>query len=373
MIRRPTPFLRRIRTRASLGLALLVLSGVIVAAAGAAGPVISFTLTGTQGDNGWYRSNVGIVWVVNAGSAVSGCVSTTLLSDTPGSTQGCSATDGTITNSSSVTIKIDRTAPLVTVAAAQRPPDANGWYNHPVSFSFSGTDTGSGIAGCSQATYGGPDNGAAAVAGSCRDNAGNQGSNAFGLSYDATAPTLSKVSVASGAAADVVRWSSTSAADTVVVRRVARGNKAQSTIFRGRAASFADKKVQKGLEYVYSVQAYDQADNASKPVSTVALPKVLTLRKTPYVPRAAQEPVLRWDAVRGASYYHVQLFRGAKRILAAWPNRAELALPAAWRWAGHSYRLSPGRYRWYVWEGLGRRSFARYRSVGSASFIVPRR
>jgi hypothetical protein len=211
------------------------------------------------------------------------------------------------------------------------------------------------------------------VAGSCRDNAGNQGSNAFGLSYDATAPTLSKVTVASGAAADVVRWSSTSAADTVVVRRVARGNKAQSTIFRGRAASFADKKVQKGLEYVYSVQAYDQADNASKPVSTVALPKVLTLRKTSYVPRAAQEPVLRWDAMRGASYYHVQLFRGAKRILAAWPNRAELALPAAWRWAGHFYRLSPGRYRWYVWEGLGRRSFARYRSVGSASFIVPRR
>ena len=151
------------------------------------------------------------------------------------------------------------------------------------------------------------------------------------------------------------------------------GNKAQPTIFRGRAASFADKKVQNGLEYVYSVQAYDQADNASKPVSAVGLPKVLTLRKTPYTPRAASKPVLRWDAARGASYYHVQLFRGAKRILAAWPNRAELVLPAAWRWAGHRYSLSPGRYRWYVWEGLGRRSFARYKSVGSASFIVPRR
>jgi hypothetical protein len=204
MIRRPTPLLRRIRTRASLGLALLVLSGAIVSAAGAAGPVISFTLTGTQGDNGWYRSNVGIAWVVNDGSAVSGCVSTTLLSDTPGSAQGCSATDGTITNSSSVTIKIDRTAPLVTAAAAQRPPDANGWYNRPVSFSFSGTDSGSGIAGCSQATYGGPDNGAAAVAGSCRDNAGNQGSNAFGLSYDATLPT----SCAGARRARLTRWSS---------------------------------------------------------------------------------------------------------------------------------------------------------------------
>jgi hypothetical protein len=270
-------------------------------------------------------------------------------------------------------IRIDADPPTGLSASIARSPDANGWYNHPVRVSWSGSDSTSGLAGCSSVNFAGPDAAAASVNGGCMDNAGNATASPVAVSYDATAPTLSKVSVASGAAADVVRWSSTSAADTVVVRRVARGNKAQSTIFRGRAASFADKKVQKGLEYVYSVQAYDQADNASKPVSTVALPKVLTLRKTSYVPRAAQEPVLRWDAMRGASYYHVQLFRGAKRILAAWPNRAELALPAAWRWAGHFYRLSPGRYRWYVWEGLGRRSFARYRSVGSASFIVPRR
>ena len=180
MDRRPTPFLRRIRTRASLGLALLVLSGVIVSTAAAAGgPEISYTLTGAQGDNGWYRSNVGVAWVVIGGMATSGCISTTLLSDTNGSNQVlCGVVDGSMaTASKSVTIKIDRAAPLVTAAAAQRPPDANGWYNHPVSFSFSGTDTGSGIAGCSQATYGGPDNGAAAVAGSLPgQNAGNDGS-----------------------------------------------------------------------------------------------------------------------------------------------------------------------------------------------------
>jgi len=69
----------------------------------------------------------------------------------------------------------------------------------------------------------------------------------------------------------------------------------------------------------------------------------------------------------------VQLFRGSKRILAAWPLKPTLDLPTAWRWAGHRYRLSPGRYHWYVWEGLGQRSFARYKTVGNASFIVPRR
>jgi hypothetical protein len=373
MRRSPTPLLRRIAPRVPLVLALLILSGVMVSAAAAAGPVISFSLSGTTGDNGWYRSNVGIAWVVSGGMATSGCVSTTLLSDTNGNKQSCTATDGTIENSSSVTIKIDKTPPQVTGATPQRAPDYNGWYNHPVAFSFSGSDGGSGLASCSQATYGGPDNGSAAVGGSCRDKAGNTGSNVFGLSYDATAPTLSKVEVASRAASALVHWQSTSPADTIVVRRSARGNKAEPTVFRGAASSFADKKIQRGLEYVYSLQSYDQAGNASKVVSAVALPKVLTLRKTPYTPRAAANPVLRWDAIRGATYYHVQLFRGKKRILAAWPSKNELTLPAAWRWAGHRYKLGPARYRWYVWEGIGKRSFARYRTLGSAAFIVPKR
>jgi hypothetical protein len=341
--------------------------------AGAAGPVISYTLSGTPGNSGWFRSNVGIAWVVTGGMTVSGCVSTTLLGDTPGSVQACTATDNTVTSSTSVTIKIDKTPPAVTAVAPQRPPDANGWYNHPVSFAFAGTDGGSGVAGCSQVAYNGPDTGNAAVTGTCQDNAGNSGTNAFGFHYDATPPTLSKVTVTSGAASDLVHWRSTSPTDMVVVRRAARGNKTQPTVFRGRQASFSDKRIQNGLEYVYSVQAYDEAENASKPISVVALPKILTLRKTPYVPRAASKPVLRWEAVHGASYYHVQVFRRKKRIFAAWPTSPKLGLPASWTWAGHRYRLAAGRYRWYVWEGLGLRSFARYKSLGNAQFIVPRR
>ena len=90
-------------------------------------------------------------------------------------------------------------------------------------------------------------------------------------------------------------------------------------------------------------------------------------------PRVAPRPILRWAAKRGASYYHVQLFRGSKRIFASWPTTHQLGLPAAWRWAGHRYRLRPGHYRWYVWVGLGPRSFAQYRAIGSAKFIVPKR
>jgi hypothetical protein len=372
MRRSPSP-LRGIWTRVPLLLALLVVSGVIVTTAAAAGPVITFTLSGTAGDNGWYRSNVGIVWAVSGGMATTGCVSTTLLSDTNGSKQSCTATDGTIENSTSVTIRIDRTPPQVTTASAQRAPDVNGWYNHPVGFTFSGSDGGSGIASCSQAAYSGPDNGAAVIGGSCRDNAGNVGSNSFGLRYDATPPALSKVGVTSKDADAVVRWQSTSPADTITLRRSARGNKAQSMLFRGAGSSFDDKKIQRGLEYVYTLQSTDEAGNVSKPVTAVALPKVLTLRKTPYTPRAAANPMLRWGAIRGATYYHVQLFRGSKRILAAWPAKPMLDLPTSWRWAGHRYKLGPGRYRWFVWEGIGKRSFARYKTLGHASFIVPRR
>ncbi|MGB2874691.1 MAG: hypothetical protein WBB76_04365 [Gaiellaceae bacterium] len=383
MHRCPTPLLRRIRTRASRGLrppafwhsfALAILAALVLcSSAGATGPEISFSLTGTQGDNGWYRSSVGIVWVVNGGMALSGCQSTTLLADTPGSTQECTASDGAITKSTSVTIRIDKTPPTVTTATPERAPDANGWFNHPVSFSFSGTDAGSGIAGCSQVSYAGPDNQNAAVTGTCQDKAGNEGSATFPLRYDATPPTLGKVTVTSGTAADVLRWSSSSPSDTVVVQRRARDTKTEATVFRGSGRSFTDKGARGGLEYVYSVQAFDQADNASKAISAVALPRVLTLRKTPYVPRAAQDPILRWEAAPGASYYHVQLFRAGKRILAAWPNRPELGLPATWKWAGHRYRLAPGLYRWYVWAGLGRRSFARYRTIGTGRFVVPQR
>jgi hypothetical protein len=141
-------------------------------------------------------------------------------------------------------------------------------------------------------------------------------------------------------------------------------------VFHGSGETFADKGIQPGLEYRYAVQTEDQAGNDSRRLSIIAFPKVVTLGTHRYVPRTAGAPVLRFQAVAGASYYHVQLFRRGKRILAAWPLRPQLALRASWRWAGHSYRLKPGRYHWFAWAGLGRRSAARYKRLGSAWFIV---
>jgi hypothetical protein len=133
-----------------------------------------------------------------------------------------------------------------------------------------------------------------------------------------------------------------------------------------------DRKVAAGLEYMYAVQTFDQAGNASKRLLVPGLAKVVTMRRLPYVPRVADQPILRWAGIRGASYYNVQLYRGSKRVFASWPIKNHLGLPAKWKWAGKVRRLTPGRYRWYVWAGLGKRSFARYRTLGSAQFIVPR-
>jgi hypothetical protein len=392
MHRRPVRFLRPKRRRVSLGLtrttvrrflalvALSMVAAVVPSSAAAGSLTITYTVDGISGANGWYRGSAGgnyivLHWHVSDPSATTvGCEPGLKISGpTTGLTSTCSAQSGPETATKSLTVKIDADPPTGVTASLGRAPDVNGWYNHPVGISWSGSDATSGIASCASVIYGGPDGAGAAVAGGCTDNAGNIASTPVAISFDATAPVLGKVTITSGVVADVLRWTSSGASDTAVVQRSARGNKDQPIVFRGTGSSFADKKIQSSLEYTYSVQTSDQAGNASQKILVDALPKVLTLRKLPYVPRASSKPILRWEARRRASYYHVQLFRGSKRIFAAWPVKNEIGLPAAWKWSGHRYRLGPGHYRWYVWVGLGRRSFAHYKAVGSARFIVPRR
>jgi hypothetical protein len=391
MRRRPMHFPRSVVRGVSLGsqhgrkrlsLVLLVTIGFLLALVpgmgrAASGPSITFSCTSRPSCLGWYTSNVTVTWSFSDPSGIlntDGCNTRTITADTSGSAQHCYVQNtNEVWSKVDLSIKVDKTPPQITAVSPDRATDSNGWYTHPVTIAWSGSDATSGIAACTSLTYSAPDTEAASAMGNCRDNAGNVASAPLGFKYDGTAPVLSKVTITSGAAADVLRWASSSPSDTAVVQRAARGNKEQPIVFRGTGGSFADKKIQHSLEYTYSVQTSDQAGNASQKIAVSALPKVLTLRKLPYVPRASSKPILRWDAVRRATYYHLQLFRGAKRIFAAWPVKNELGLPAAWKWSGHRYRLGPGHYRWYVWAGLGRRTFAHYKAVGSAQFIVPRR
>ena len=263
-------------------------------------PSITLNLSGEAGDNGWYRSNVSVSWTVSDStgiSASSGCEPRVLTSDTEGTTLTCSASNNAkppLSNSVSVTIKIDRIA-----------------------------------------------------------------------------PRLSDVSVTPGDGTNFLQWRSTSRSDTLRIERSLRRGKARPEVFPGLGGdSFTDTSIQNGREYVYTLMSRDRAGNHSKRVSLLALPKVLTLEKLPYLPRVSVSPILRWKAAPRATYYHVQIFRGGKRILAVWPRGPLLGLHSTWSWSGRRYRLDRGTYRWYVWAGFGRRSSGHYKRLGTAAFAV---
>ena len=360
------------------GLVCLTFVLMFTATASAATPSISYTIDGTAGTNGWYRGsthgdNVVLHWSVSLNATSTNCLAAiTIPGPTTGTTQMCWAQNAAGRTTATLGIKIDATPPTGLSAKFSRQPDFHGWYNHPVTLRWSGTDATSGIAGCSSATYHGPDSGAATATGTCTDKAGNSATAPVHLAYDATPPVLGNVTEQSTAASDVLGWTSSSTSDRVVIRRKIRAHKASTTVFDGVADTFADKTIRPGNEYLYSVHSVDQAGNPSSVASIAGPPKILTLHKTSYVVHAAANPILRWGRVRGATYYNVQLFRGSKRIFSAWPTMHQTGIPTSWTWSGHRFRLTPGQYRWYVWAGLGARKLARYRLAGSERFVVPR-
>jgi hypothetical protein len=146
------------------------------------------------------------------------------------------------------------------------------------------------------------------------------------------------------------------------------------------------------VRYTYDVTVKDNAGNtASASVSgTPAAPTNGTaVTSTPGTPKkstrgllgplpgahvsARRPPLLRWLPVTKARYYNVQLhFRGHK-VLSAWPARPRYRLKARWTYAHKLQHLRPGRYRWMVWPGFGRRAKANYgRLIGQSTFVVKR-
>jgi len=327
---------------------------------------ITPSIRGTLGAHGWYVSNVTVNWVIDPPpNSSTGCDAFTLTADTTGTSRTCSATWDDGSDTRTVTIRIDKTVPAAR-AVPSRPPDANGWYNHPVAVSFAGSDATSGLAGCSSVTYSGPDNGGASVAGDCTDNAGNVGRATYGFSYDATPPSVTKVTAKHGYRSVLLGWAASPDTQLVQVTRSLASSPGRQ-IYRGTARAFRDKHLRPGAKYHYTVTAFDAAANSAAKGLTVTA----TGRLTNPAPgeHVSSPPRLAWLPVKRASYYNVQLFRG-KRILTAWPTHASFTLPRSWVYQGHRYRLRSGVYRWYVWPGFGPLSQAHYgRMVGHSSFV----
>ncbi|MHB1835821.1 MAG: hypothetical protein ACYCXW_12710, partial [Solirubrobacteraceae bacterium] len=134
------------------------------------------------------------------------------------------------------------------------------------------------------------------------------------------------------------------------------------------SGSYDDSRVYRRVRYRYTLTATDQAGNVT--VQSVVVRPGPQLLSPASEARVSGPPLLTWTAVPKASYYNVQLFRGHK-LLSTWPTHPRLQLKRRWRFSGQLHRLRPGRYRWYVWPGFGRRAAADYgRAVGSGVFVV---
>jgi alpha-tubulin suppressor-like RCC1 family protein len=112
-------------------------------------PMISATLTGTLGNNGWYTSDVTVSWTVEdpeSSFSATSCSPVTLSTETPGTTLTCTAINSAgLMSAASATVKIDKTGPSVSFTRSAA--NANGWNNGAVAVRFSALDTQSGLDG----------------------------------------------------------------------------------------------------------------------------------------------------------------------------------------------------------------------------------
>jgi hypothetical protein len=374
------PKLRQRAKRHGRFLFLIASAGLLLGApAASAGPadgtppVVTALYYGTAGLSGWYTSNVIVNWKIEDPEGIlgwtPGCNPTQLTADTADTRLECSAwSAGGTTTVGTKPIKIDKTAPSVALAL-ERQPDANGWYNRPLTVAFAGTDGTSGVASCSSTRYSGPDNAAAVAGGSCSDHAGNVAPASFSFRYDATAPTLFGVTAIRLNRSAELSWrKSTDTQRVEVWRAPGRGGAGESVVYQGGDTVFRDTGLVVGRRYEYRVAGLDDAANRSEQkidfIATGAL-----LSPAP-AERVTSPPELIWTPVKRASYYNVQLIRGGK-VFSAWPTRPGLRLRRTWIHNGRRHRLRPGVYRWYVWPGYGRIKAARYgKLLGSSTFVV---
>jgi hypothetical protein len=365
-------------------------SNTVFARRDATPPNVSARADRGADSNGWYNRGFTVEFTAgDALSGVSGCSPAQTYGgpDTGGASVsgGCTDVAGNV-RAASFLFKYDATPPKV-VAKPDREPDRKGWYNRRVRVQFVGSDAMSGVGSCApDVLYGGPDVRRTAVAGTCTDKAANTSSSAaYELSFDTQAPALRRVRAEPRRDAIVLEWAAAKdVSQFTLVRRPGLKGAQTSTIYTGGGHRFVDDRVAKGVKYLYRVSASDEAGNetvkglragtgagsratTSAPVATPAL-------KTPVEgARLAAPPLLDWTAVRGASYYNVQLFRNGKKVLTAWPSSTSFHLARSWRFDGRARRLTPGRYRWYVWPGFGSRAASNYgKLLGTRTFVVTR-
>jgi hypothetical protein len=339
-------------------------------------PSVSAVPARPADSGGWYNHPVAVAF--NGSDSTSG-ISSCSSGSYSGPDSGAASVGGSCRdvagNSASATFSLqyDATPPSAT-ASADRQPDKNGWYNHPLTVSFTGEDATSGVDSCTPPmTYRGPVTTSGKLPGTCTDKAGNRSAPAeVDFKYDSTPPSISHFVVAAADSAATLTW--VTSPDTTVVeveRSLGGGGRAEAMVYTGSKKTFVDMRLRNGRRYRYTVTGYDQAGNSAT-ATAFALPTSMLLgpAEDGEVP-AAKPVVLAWTRLARADYYNVQLFRNGAKILSAWPTGPQLRLEHEWQYNGHTFTLKPGHYRWLVWPGIGSKAANTYgKRLGLRDFTV---
>ena len=190
--------------------------------------------------------------------------------------------------------------------------------------------------------------------------------------YDGTAPKLRGLTVDPGDRLTTITVAVTADATTIeIVRAPGLQGKKPSTVYRGRARTFTDRRVRNGVRYWYAVSALDEAGNVVRRAAGHPGVPVFAPRRGAVV---SAPPLVAWTPVRRARFYNVQLFLGPSKVLTTWLTQTRFRLPRRWDFGGQRRELVAGRYRVLVWPAFGTRANPRYgKLLGTTSFVVPGR
>ena len=350
-------------------------------------PAVSMSLARGPDSGSWYNHPVD--FSASGSDNLSGIASCTSGTIGGSGSVGATCTDnaGNV-RSAGASVNYDAGAPSIDSVTFDRPPDSNGWYNHPVTVTFHGSDGGSGIGSCSAVNYAGPDTSGTTVNGTCADNAGNRaGSTSPSFKYDSTPPTLSNVGFDWDDGTATLTWSASPDTKAIEIDRTpGTAGPDPSAVFKGLASSFEDRGLTNKVKYIYTISVFDDAGNkATDSVSIIPGAKLYspargTTLKSP--------PLLAWRPVVGAAYYNVQLYYGVgatmrrlssvgvsgRKVLSVWPLQSRYRLKKAWKFKGKARKLAPGHYRWYVYPGVGKRTANKYGPlIGASDFFIAKR
>jgi hypothetical protein len=342
----------------------------------ATAPVVSIAPGRGPDANGWYNHALRIAWTaLDPTSGIDSC--TSLLYSGPdsgavGRTGGCTDRAGNASAPSTFRFRFDSTAPGGVAVIPARPPDHDGWYNHPLPIRWFASDLLAGIASCTSLTYGAPDETGGRLVGGCTDRAGNRSvSLPFALRYDEEPPAFTSLKLQGLDGAVAARWRATGASHILITRSPWTGTAAKSDVYSGGGSAFSDRKVENYVRYRYTLTASDPAGNVVQRNAYATPLPVL------YAPRPGARlgvharPVFAWRPAKKARYYNFQLWVDGRRAGSWWPTRARLRLPSRWSLDGETQRLEPGTYTWYVWPGRGARKLGRYGALlGKSTFVV---